>query len=92
MRHSPALELARATLLVDKRVAKFSANRDVCVAKLFETDLVHFAVVFDQFANDLQLVVRTDIEVGLHSLDDRLLEILRIDLEHDLEREPLEDG
>ena len=53
---------------------------------------MHFAVVFDQFANDLQLVVRTDIEVGLHSLDDRLLEILRIDLEHDLEREPLEDG
>ena len=53
---------------------------------------MHLAVVLDQFANDLQLVVRSDIKVGLHALDDRLVEVLTVDLQHDLEGEALKNG
>ena len=51
-----------------------------------------FAVVLDKLANNLKLVVRPNVKVGLHALNDRLVEVLRVYLEHDLERESLQDG
>ena len=53
---------------------------------------MHLTVVLDQLSDDLELVVRTDIEVGLHALNDRLVEVFRVNLEHDLEWEALENG
>ena len=49
-------------------------------------------MILDQLADDLKLVIRTNIEVGLHTLDHRLLEILRVNLKHNLEWESLQNG
>ena len=50
---------------------------------------MHLAVVLDQLANNLELVVGSNVEVGLHALNDWLVEILRVYLKHDLEWESL---
>ena len=49
-------------------------------------------MILDQLADDLKLVIRTNIEVGLHALDHRLLEILGVNLKHNLEWESLQNG
>ena len=53
---------------------------------------MNLTVVLDKFTHDLQLIIRPNVEICLHTLDNRLIEILRVHLEHDLEWEPLEDG
>lgn len=53
---------------------------------------MNFTVVLDQSADNLKLVVRPNVKVGLHAFNDRLMEIVTFDLEHNLEGESLEDG
>ena len=72
LRHGPAFKLARTTFLINKGVAKFGAYRDISVAQLLEAHLVHFAMVFDQLADNLELIVGADVKVGLHALNDWL--------------------
>ena len=48
-------------------------------------------MIFDQLADDLKLIVWTNIKVSLHTFHNRLSEVLRVDLEHDLEWEPFQD-
>lgn len=52
---------------------------------------MHLTMVFNQLTNNLKLIVWTNIKVGLHSLDHRLLKVLRVNLKHDLEWESLQD-
>lgn len=49
-------------------------------------------MVLDELTNDLQLIVWPDVEVRLHAFNDRLLEVVRLNLEHDLEWEALQDS
>ena len=64
----PCGDLIRPALGVDIGIAELQADRDVPVAQLFEADLASLAVVLDQLAYDLELVVRSNIKVCLHPL------------------------
>lgn len=52
---------------------------------------MHLTMAFNQLTYNLKLIIWTDIEVGLHSLNHRLLEVFRVNLKHDLEWESLQD-
>ena len=53
---------------------------------------MHLTVVLDQLTDNLKLVIWSNIKVSLHTFNNRCIKVFRVDLEHDLEREPLQNG
>ena len=92
LRHGPALDLSSPAFLVNEGIAKLGTDWNVSISELFKAHSVHLTVVLDKLSNNLELIVGTDVEIGLHPLNDWCVKVLWVDFKHDLEWEPFQDG
>ena len=90
--HGPRFKVSRSALCVHKTVAQFCADRNSCISKLVQTFSANFAVVANQSAHNLKVVVRPNLKVGLHAFHQRTLQVVAFYLDHYLERKAFEQS
>lgn len=91
LRKGPGWVAIVSTFRIDVGCSELWCYWDIAISKVFKTDPTCAGLSRDQSADDLNLIIVANIEVSLHPLKNLILQLRTLNLEHNLEWEPLQE-